>query len=229
MPSSPSDAADCRPPRTAAAGSPCRRGSTGGSARNSPRARAARRARTGPWRPSHGSSRCRTPCRRARASGTPSSRYRSAASKTDMHLTARQVRRQRALGARRELVPQPDVRERAAHHHVVVPAPGAVGVEVARRDAVLGEVAPGRRIGLDRAGGRDVVGGDRVTHLDQRPDVLRRRCSVRDVEVREERRLLHVGGGGVPRVLRALGRVQGAPVLVAFPDLRVLARRTGRW
>ena len=34
-----------------------------------------------------------------------------------------QVRRPRPLGPGRELVAQPDVRERAAHHHLVVPAP----------------------------------------------------------------------------------------------------------
>ena len=48
-----------------------------------------------------------------------------------------------ALGARRELVAQPDVGERAADHHLVVAAARAVGVEVALLDAVLGEVLAG--------------------------------------------------------------------------------------
>ena len=80
----------------------------------------------------------------------------------DRHLLARrQVARVAAL-ALDQRVAQPDVRERAAHHHLVVAAAGAVGVEVARLDAVLDQLLPGRRPRRDRAGGRDVVGGHRV-------------------------------------------------------------------
>ena len=57
-----------------------------------------------------------------------------------------------ALGVRREQVAQPDVRERPAHHHLVVAAPRAVGVEVARLDAVLDQVLARGRVLLDRAG-----------------------------------------------------------------------------
>ena len=46
-----------------------------------------------------------------------------------------------ALGPGRELVAQADVGERAAHHHLVVAAPRAVGVEVALLHAVLDQVA----------------------------------------------------------------------------------------
>ena len=73
-----------------------------------------------------------------------------------------------------ELVAQPDVGERAADHHLVVAAARAVGVEVAALDAVLGEVAAGRAVGLDRAGRADVVGGHRVAELRQHPRA--RRC-----------------------------------------------------
>ena len=65
----------------------------------------------------------------------------------DRHLLAGsvgEVLRDAALGARRELVAQADVRERAAHHHLVVAAPGPVGVEVDRLDASLPQVRPGR-------------------------------------------------------------------------------------
>ena len=56
----------------------------------------------------------------------------------DRHLLAvRHEARDAALGARRELVAQADVGERAAHHHLVVAAPRAVGVEVLLLDAVL--------------------------------------------------------------------------------------------
>ena len=53
-----------------------------------------------------------------------------------------------ALGSGRELVAQPRVGEGAAHHHFVVPAPRAVGVELRDRYAVFeqplgrGPVAP---------------------------------------------------------------------------------------
>jgi hypothetical protein len=63
-----------------------------------------------------------------------------------------QIHGHTAFGARCEKVAQPDVRESAAHHHLVVPAPRAVGVEVSWLHAVLDEVAPGRAVALDRAG-----------------------------------------------------------------------------
>ena len=70
--------------------------------------------------------------------------------------------RDAALGAGRELVAQAHVGEGAAHHDFVIAAARAVGVEVGRLDAVLGEVFSGGAVGLDGAGGRDVVGGDGV-------------------------------------------------------------------
>ena len=72
-----------------------------------------------------------------------------------------------ALGARRELVAQADVGERAAHHHLVVAAARAVGVEVARLDALLLQVGAGGAVALDRAGRRDVVGRDAVAEQRQ--------------------------------------------------------------
>ncbi len=67
-----------------------------------------------------------------------------------------------AFGAGGQLVAQADVGEGAAHHDLVVAAAGAVGVEVGRGDAVLGEVLAGGTVQLDGAGGGDVVGGDGV-------------------------------------------------------------------
>src|ERR1700722_13295104 len=72
-----------------------------------------------------------------------------------------------AFGAGGELVAEPDVGERSADHHLVVTAAGAVGVEVLPVDAVLAQVQAGRGGGLERAGRRDVVGGDRVAELGQ--------------------------------------------------------------
>ena len=59
----------------------------------------------------------------------------------DRHLLAvGEVRRPRSLRAGHELVAQPDVGERAAHHHLVVAAARAVRVEVGALDPVLDEV-----------------------------------------------------------------------------------------
>jgi hypothetical protein len=55
---------------------------------------------------------------------------------------ARQVLGDVALGVGRQQVPQPDVGERAAHHHLVVAAPRPVRVEVARLDPVLDQPLP---------------------------------------------------------------------------------------
>ena len=70
----------------------------------------------------------------------------------DRHLLAvgssrAEVERHAALGPRRELVAQADVGERAPHHHLVVAAPRAVGVEVPRlrRRARSGTPPPGCR------------------------------------------------------------------------------------
>jgi hypothetical protein len=60
-----------------------------------------------------------------------------------------------------------DVGEGAAHHHVVVAAARAVGVEVGRLHAARHQEAARRRVLLDVAGRRDVVGGDRVAEQAQ--------------------------------------------------------------
>ena len=127
------------------------------------------------------------------------------------------------FGPRRELVAQPDVGEGAAHHDLVVPAPGAVGVELPRLDPVLDEVLPGRRVPLDRARRRDVVRGDRVAHPHENTSAL-------DVaglagllrQVPEEGRLPDVRGLRVPFVDSAGRSIERGPVLVSRPDPRVL-------
>src|SRR5215203_5683098 len=64
-----------------------------------------------------------------------------------------------------ELIAEPDVAERAPHHDLVVAAPRAVGVEVARVHAFLYQVLPRRHLRRDGTGGRDMVGGHRVPDL----------------------------------------------------------------
>ena len=118
---------------------------------------------------------------------------------------------------------QPDVGERAAHHHLVVAAAGAVGVEVLRLHAELDQVAAGRAVGLDRAGGRDVVGGDGVAEQRQHAravDVVQRRRLARHAV--EERRRLDVGRRRVPGVAVAGRHRHPAPLRVALEHVRVL-------
>ena len=135
----------------------------------------------------------------------------------DRHLLARRIMDgDAALDALHHLVLDADVGEGAAHHHLVIAAPRPVGVEVGARNAVFGEVAPGRAVGLDGPGRRDVVGGDRI---EEQPEdagvdhVLHRlRRQRHSVEVR---RVLDIGGGLVPGVGHAAGDLDPAPRGVA--------------
>ncbi len=68
-----------------------------------------------------------------------------AASKIDICSPSGNLVGHAALGARRELVAQTDIGERAAHHHFVVTAPRAVAVEVGGLDAAVDEVLTGGR------------------------------------------------------------------------------------
>ena len=88
----------------------------------------------------------------------------------DGHLLAvGQVAREAAFRSAAPAGSQADVGEGAAHHDLVVAAPRAVGVEVRRLDAVRDQVLAGRAVGLDGAGGRDVIGGDAVAQHGQHP------------------------------------------------------------
>ena len=83
----------------------------------------------------------------------------------DRHLFLRRVvDRVAALAAifAQHVVADADIGEGAAHHHLMIAATCAVLVEVGDADAVVGEIFAGRRSRLDRAGRRDVVGGDLV-------------------------------------------------------------------
>jgi hypothetical protein len=68
-------------------------------------------------------------------------------------LAARLVNRPAAFGAGSQLVFQPDVRERAAHHHFMVAAARAVGIEILGLHAVGDQVFSGRAVGGNRSGG----------------------------------------------------------------------------
>ena len=136
----------------------------------------------------------------------------------DRHLGAvRHVAGDAALGAGRELVADADVGKGAAHHHVVVAAPRAVGVEVPARNLPFQQVRAAGGLGADGAGGRDVVGGDGVAEEAEDPraaDVLRRlRLRRHALEVG---RVLHVGAARIPGVglpgSAAIERQSSSPV-----------------
>ena len=90
-------------------------------------------------------------------------------------LAVGQVDRVRPLLAVGQPVPQPDVRERAAHHDLVVAAPGAVRVELERRRRrAAWSHWPAGDDGAIEPAGRDVVGRDRVAEDGE--DAGARRC-----------------------------------------------------
>ena len=57
-----------------------------------------------------------------------------------------------ALNTGNQLIFQADIGESAAHHDLVVAAPGTIGVEIRRADTAFPQVDPGRAAGQDRAG-----------------------------------------------------------------------------
>ena len=106
-----------------------------------------------------------------------------------------------ALGAGHHQVLDAHVGESAARHHAVVAPARAVAVEVGLLDPVPDEVTARRRVRLDRAGRRNVVGRHRVAEHSQRScaDDLANRTGLHPEAV-EERRLLNVRARLVPLV-----------------------------
>ena len=115
-----------------------------------------------------------------------------------------------------------DVRKGAPHHHLMVAAAGAVGVEVGAAHLVFRQVFSARRVQLDGAGGGDVVGGDGVAENGQRPrvdDVAGRHRGHR--HPLEIRRVGNVGGAGRPAVSGAADHVDALPADVALVDVGI--------
>ena len=108
-----------------------------------------------------------------------------------------------------------DVGEGAAGHDAVVAAAAAVAVEVDELDAVVDQEPARRGALLDSTGRGDVVGGHRVPEDAQRTgpaDLGNGACL--HAELREERRLLDVGGIAVPLVHVAHARGNLVPLRV---------------
>ena len=132
------------------------------------------------------------------------------------------VQRDAAFRPRRQQVLQPDVGKRAAHHHAIVAAPRAEGIEVLLGHAVLNQKAAGGPVHGNIARGRDVVGGHGIAQQRQHARAVDFADGPgRGSEADEERRLLNVSRGVLPWVKRAAGHGNGIPSGVAVPGILV--------
>ena len=143
----------------------------------------------------------------------------------DRHgLAGRRVAGEAALDIVEHSVADADVGEGAAHHDFMVAAPRSVAVELAPADLVLKEIASGWAVGLDRTGGRDVVGGDRIAEDRQRPRPLNiARWHRVHGHACEIGRVLDVGRSCRPAIGLAALHLDLPPALVAAIDIGVAA------
>ncbi len=138
------------------------------------------------------------------------------------------VARHAALDARRHLVPDADVGEGAAHHHLVIAAPAAIAVELVAADLMLHQILARRAVDLDRPGRADVVGGDGVAQqrqelgVDDVGDGLRLHPHALEIG-----RVGDVGGAGAPLIGIGPLDLDRAPALVALVHLRIAALEHG--
>src|SRR5205823_12324202 len=110
----------------------------------------------------------------------------------------------------------------ATGHDPIVSATRTVAVEVLRLDAVLDQILPGRRIGLDRTGRTDVIRRHRIAEDGQRtraPHVAR--FSGAHLEVAEEGRLLDVRRLRIPLVKRAGRGRDLVPERILLREVRI--------
>jgi hypothetical protein len=129
-----------------------------------------------------------------------------------------------AFDARRRpshLVLDADVGEGAAHHHLVVAAPRAVGVEVGRAHLMLAQILPAGEVSLiEPAGEMWSV----VIESPNMPGCAPRRCrstAWAPSSCLEIGRVLHIGRAHVPGVGLAAGDLDLAPVGVALEHVGV--------
>ena len=127
-----------------------------------------------------------------------------------------------ALLAAEHFVPDADVGEGAAHHDFVIAAPRAVGIEILRLDLVGDQVFPGGAVLLDRACGRNVIGGDGIAeHREslRALDVMHAASAVANVG--EVGRVRDIRGARRPFVRHARLGLHGLPFGGAFEDVGV--------
>ena len=122
----------------------------------------------------------------------------------------------------REVIPQSDVAESAAHHDVVITASRSVGVESATRDIVGDEMLAGRRARRDATSRGDVISRYGIADLNQHPRILDGRPRLRSqLSVGEVWRRLDVGAAGIPVETLRLLSIQRLPLLRSHVNRRV--------
>ncbi len=124
-----------------------------------------------------------------------------------------------AVGVRRQhQVANPDIGKGTAHHHLVMAAAGAVGVEVGALDPLCAQPLPRRRRLAERARRRDVVGGHGIAEQQQRAGAANVAGSLR--RQFEERRPGNVGRRW-PVVYLAARRRNRLPQILVCADIGV--------
>ena len=128
-----------------------------------------------------------------------------------------------AFHSRHHKVLQTDVRKRSAHHHLMVPAARAVGVEIRRLYPQRNQIFSRGRIHRDAARRRNMVRRDAVAQHGQHARAVnvfnRSRLPRHAFEIR---RILDVGGRGIPRVQLAFRHRHLAPFLGPGEHVAVL-------
>ena len=99
------------------------------------------------------------------------------------------------------LVDETHVSESTSSHNLIVTSARSVRVEVFIGDSALSKEASSRGVLGDFTSGRDVIGGDGVTHVQEAVSVVDARDGLEfSLSALEERRVVDVGGVIIPRV-----------------------------
>jgi hypothetical protein len=99
------------------------------------------------------------------------------------------------------LVDETHVSESTSSHNLIVTSARSVRVEVFIGDSALSKEASSRGVLGDLTSGRDVIGGDGVTHVQKAVSVVDARDGLEfSLSALEERRVVDVGGVIIPRV-----------------------------
>ena len=127
-----------------------------------------------------------------------------------------------AFGARRHFVADANIGEGAPHHHLVIAAPGSIGIEVLDTHLAAHQVRPGGTSGHDRTGRRYVVGGDGIAEHRQQPrpfDIADRfRFPAHALEIRRQ---ATIGGSFFPFIGEGRAGLHRAPLFVPLEDVAI--------
>ena len=140
----------------------------------------------------------------------------------DRHLASVWTECVAALDPIEHLILDADIGEGAAHHHLVIAATRAIGVELSRADLALGEIFTSWGCVFERAGGRDMIRGDHITQNCHNLGVLK----IGDLvsfhrNALEIGWILHIGRGGGPIVGFLIGHIHGLPFLIALKHIGI--------